>query len=212
MSSSPNRQVITTAAERDFQLWLDQNIWITDDTKGMRRKYIPAFAEYLTRILKRLGFTMCPQWGKGHRIVARWMYIIMRDEVHQPLNYTKPDIYPQPFHRDWPEDLDEFHHVFTYDEVTKIFETCNSCEDFDIETRVGQRYLNELQYLLYPYIDMDISKAGIRVANALEESESDADTWKSGRGRGGHGGSMRSKDVYLEEIHEGYHGGKGFKV
>ena len=67
--------------------------------------------------------------------------------------------------------------------------------------------MNELQYLLYPYIDMDISKAGIRVANALEESESDGDSWKSGRGR-----RVRSKDVYLEEIHEGYHGGKGFKV
>lgn len=193
----------------DFQLWLNQHVWLSDDTKVLRREYIPVFAEYLTAVMKRLGFTMCPEWGKGHKVVARWMYIIMRDE-RAALKYDRQVIYPEPFHRDWPEDLDEFQMLFTHEEASKIFEQWKLCEDFDLETRVGQRYLHELQHLLYPYIDMDISQAGIRVAIALEESESDADSWKSGRR--GRGGRMRSKDVYLEEAQEGYHGGKGFKV
>jgi hypothetical protein len=190
----------------DFQLWLDQPVWFTDDTKVLRREYIPTFAEYLTSVMKGLGFTMSQEWGKGHKVVARWMYIIMRTA----LNYDKPVIYPEPFHRDWPEDLDEFQHLFTHEQAAKIIEQWKLCEDFDLDTRVGQRYLHELQHLLYPYIDMDASKAGIRVAIALEDSESDSDSWKSGRGRSR--SRMRGKDIYLEEAQEGYHGGKGFKV
>lgn len=185
---------------RDFQLWLDQPVWATSNTKVLRREYIPIFAECLTNYLKRLGYTMCAEWGKGHKVVARWMYILMRD---------KDAVYPEPFHRDWPEDLDEFQHLFTHEKAAKFFDAWRLFEDFDQDTRVGQRYLHELQHLVYPYLDMDISQAGIRVAMALEDSESDSDSWKSGRARGGR---MPNKDVYLEEAQEGYHGGKGFKV
>ena len=191
----------------DFQLWLDQLIWVSDDTKVLRREYIPIFAEHLTAYMKTLGYTMCPEWGKGHKVVARWMYIIMRDE-RAALNYDKMVIYPEPFHRNWPEDLDEFQHLFTHEATEKMLEAWKCCEDFDLATRVGQRYMNEIQQLLYPYLDMDASKTGIRIAITLEESESDAESWKSGRART----QRRGRDVYLEEAQEGYHGGKGFKV
>ena len=188
----------------DFQLWLDQPVWVNDNTKVLRREYIPIFAEHLTSFMKSLGFTMCPEWGKGHKVVARWMYIIMRNESYFRANTHV--IYPEPFHRNWPEDLDEFQHLFTHEATEALFDAWKICEDFDPMTRVGQRYLHEIQELLYPYLDMETSKAGIRVAMALEESESDADSWKSGRI-----GRVR-KDVYLEEAQDGYHGGKGFKV
>lgn len=192
-------------SEQDFQLWLDQYVWINDNTKVLRREYIPIFAEYLMNVMKGLGYVMSPKWGKGHRVVARWMYIIMRNER---MNVQElQNIYPEPFHRNWPEDLDEFQHLFTHEETTKVFEQWKLYEDFDQDTRTGQRYLHELQYLLYPYLDMDASKTGIRVANALDESDSDTDSWKSGNGK-----RMKSKDIYLEEAQEGYHGGKGFKV
>jgi hypothetical protein len=188
----------------DFQLWLDQPVWVQDNLKLLRREYIPVFAEDITTYLRNLGFTMSGEWGKGHKVVARWMYIIMRDE-RANLIYDKQVIYPTPFHRDWPEDLDEFQHLFTHEDAVKIFDGWKMCEDFDQDTRVGQRYLHELQQLIYPYLDMDVSKAGMRVAIALEETESDSDSWRSGHRR-------ERRDVYLEEAQEGYHGGKGFKV
>lgn len=181
----------------DFQLWLDQRVWVEDNKKLRRREYIPLFAEELTAYVRSLGFTMSYEWRKGHMCVARWMYILMRN---------KDPVYPAPFHRNWSEDLYEFHHIFTHEATANFFEGWKLYADFDQETHVGQRYLHELQHLVYPYIDMDASKAGMRVAIALEDLESDADSWKSGYRR------TDRRDVYLEEAQDGYHGGKGFKV
>ena len=75
-------------------------------------------------------------------------------------------------------------------------------EDFDHESRIGQRMIYELVDLLYPYIDMDGSKNGQRIAEILYETESDSESWKSGhRGRG------KKDDIYITDAREGYHGG-----
>jgi hypothetical protein len=186
----------------DFQLWLDQPVWMGQE-KILRRDYIPSFAESVTFMMKNYGYKMCPEWRSGSRILAAWMYRIMCDELRDR-KYDAPLPYPQPYHRNWPEDLNEFHYIIDNALLNSFFQEWISCDDFDPNTRVGSRIRYELHQLLYVYIDMDASRNGIRIAEMLEDSDSDSDSWHSGGGR--------REDVYLEEAREGFHGGRGAKV
>jgi len=188
----------------DFQLWLNQPVWI-NNTKCKRREYIPYFADELTAFMKRVGYVMDPSWRSGHRIVARWMYTIHRDESRA--QYNKDISYPSPLHRDWQEDYDEFQHIMDNSIISDFMEKWKLYEDFDPETRLGQR-MYEFQYLVYPYLDLENSKNGRRIAHLLEDTDSDNDSVKSGR----KGGMPRGLDIYIAEAQEGLHGGRGFKV
>lgn len=180
----------------DFQLWLDQWVWV-ENTQVRRRNCIPDFADSLTQFMKTNGYCMVSDWRYGHMVVALWMYRIHSNECDK-YKYHADIEYPEPFHRNWQEDYDEFQHVL---DISSFMENWNHCEDFDPETRLGQRVIHEIQLLLYVYIDMDRSKNGIRVAEALEDSDSDSENWRS-----------HKVDVYVSEAREGMHGGYGFKV
>jgi len=184
----------------DFQLWLDQWVWV-ENTQVRRRSCIPDFADALTEFMKLNGYSMTSEWRYGHMVVAKWMYRIHSNECDK-YKYHKSLDYPEPFHRNWQEDYDEFQHILDTNTVSNFMENWKLYEDFDPETRLGQQIINELQLLLYPYIDMDRSKNGIRVAEAMEDSDSDSENWNR----------SNKVDVYLYEAREGMHGGYGYKV
>ena len=183
---------------KDFQLWLDQYVWVNGVERTTRREYIPYFAKILTGLMKAKRYTMDSQWKDGSLIIARWMYTIQRDEIALG-DYNSSVAYPEPTHRDWEEDLWEFQKIIDYNTISSFMDTWKLYEDFDQGTRVGQRMLHELQYILYPYLDLHASYNGRRVAEALEDSDSDSESWKSGRRRN------KNVDVYLLDASEGFH-------
>jgi len=181
----------------DFQVWLNQVVWVNGVERVSRRKYIPHFAKELTGFMKTKGYTMDSSWKDGELVLARWMYTIQRDEIARG-DYNSEVEYPEPVHRDWEEDSWEFQNVMDYDTISSFMDTWKLYEDFDEDTRVGQRMLHELQYVLYPYLDLHASKRGKLVAEALEDTDSDSDSWKSGR-------RNKKIDVYLADASEGFH-------
>jgi hypothetical protein len=189
-----------TSTNNDFQVWLDQSVWITNVEKATRREYLPHFAEDLTHFMSACGYTMDSRWREGHMIVARWMYMIHVQEF-VTRKYDAMICYGGIHHRDWNEDFHEYAKIMDFDKISSFMERWKFYEDLDPETRVGQRVLHDLQNLLYHFIDMDNSKIGIMVATA-EDSDSDSeDVYR------------RTKDdVYLMEAREGMHGGYGSKV
>jgi hypothetical protein len=181
----------------DFQVWLDQELWIEDNSKMARRKYICAFADDLTEFMRFCGYTMDMRWNKGHYIVAKWMYMIHVQEFVTK-KYDGRIHYAGSYHRNWPEDFLEYTHIMGFDTISSFMERWRLYEDFDPETRVGQRILHELQNLLYPFIDMDRSKNG-----GIFDDEEDSEHEEAYKGR---------DDVYIMEAREGLHGGRGSKV
>jgi hypothetical protein len=205
-SEYPSMKRAYKVSEEDFQTWLDTPIWVSDNEKGTRREYIPVFADALTDWIKKIGYTMDGRWGKGHRVVAKWLYAIHVVEIAR-CDYNTPLAYPEIIHRNWEEDHDEFSLHINYDIVDSFLEEWATIEDFDYETRWGSRVYEELETLLWHYIDIDASRIGIRLAEKLIGSDSDSD---SGSGRGGR--RKKIDDVYLQEARDGLHGGRGFKV
>jgi hypothetical protein len=195
------------ASSADFQVWLDQPVWVTDSEKATRRDYIPAFADAITEWMRSIGYTMDGRWGKGHLVIARWMYAIHINEIARA-NYGATLAYPEIQHRDWPEDRETFGLYVNYDEVYDFMEGWKLIEDLDSEFRWGQRVYGELETLLYHYIDLENSRIGIQLANKICGSDSDSDSGSS-RGRRRRG---KVDDVYLREASEGFHGGRGSKV
>ena len=177
----------------DFHLWLNQQVWVRDNEKVTRREYIPEFVKDLVAFMKKQGYTMCPEWNMGEMVIAQWMYEI---HVQEFVNYNSVVNYPGPFHRDWQEDYDEYIHIMNYDIISKFLKKWRLYEDFDPESRVGQR-MYEIVSILYGYIDMNASKNGRRIANLLEETDSEEE---------------RREDNYIVDAKEGYHGGQGYKV
>ena len=182
----------------DFQLWLNQVVWVNGVERMSRRQYIPYFAEAVTGLMKSRGYAMDNHWKGGSLVIARWMYTIQRDEIARG-DYNSAVEYPEPFHRDWEEDFREFQHIMDYDTISSFMDTWKLYEDFDQDTRVGQRMLHEIQYLLYPYLDLYASYNGQIVAEAMEDTDSDSDSWKSGRR------TKKRVDAYLVDASEGFH-------
>ena len=201
----PSMKRAYRVSEEDFQTWLNVPIWINDNTKGTRREYIPDLADSLTGWMKRIGYTMDGRWAKGHRVLAKWLYAIHILEIARR-DYNAPLAYPEIQHRDWQEDYDEFNVHIDYDIISEFLEPWSTVEDLSLEFRWGSRVYEELQTLLWHYIDLDASRNGIKLAEKLLESDSDSD---SGHSRRGH---RRVDDVYLQEAREGLHGGRGYKV
>jgi hypothetical protein len=191
------------ASESDFQVWLDTPIWVSDNTRGTRREYIPALADSLTAWMKTIGYKMDGRWAKGHRILAKWLYAIHILEIAR-CDMNAPLAYPEIIHRNWPEDKDEFHLYIDFHSISDFLEPWKTIEDLDYDVSWGRRVYEELETLLWHYVDLDASKIGIKLAEKLLESDSDSDS----------GGGRRRKidDVYLQEAREGLHGGRGSKV
>lgn len=181
----------------DFQIWLNQKVWVSGTEKAKRRTYIPAFAAYITDFMKKRGYTMDRRWRKGEMVIARWLYTI-----HVTYHFPHKKItYPAIVHRDWIEDYDEFYHVIDFNEVSECLTPWKLNEDLDTSTGVGSATVNELQQLLWTYIDLQSSKQGIRIADYLDESDSDSES-----------GGYRHVDRYIQDASEGYHGGGWAKV
>jgi len=173
----------------DFNLWLDQEVWVTGNSKTLRREYIPHFAEEVRGFMKGCGYTMDHRWQKGELILAKWMY-----RIHFQERVKGFDIHYRAFHRNWVEDHDEFLHIMSADRVSSFMERWRLYEDFDPESHIGQRIIHEITSLLYIYIDMEASSVGRRIAEFLEEgSESESDD----KGR---------VDIYISDSRQGYHG------
>lgn len=204
-SEYPSMKKAYKASEGDFQVWLDTPIWVSDCEKGTRRDYIPLLADELTLWMKTIGYTMDYRWGKGHRVLAKWLYAIHVLEIAR-LDYNAPLAYPEIIHRNWPEDKDEFHLYLDFDSISDFLEPWRTVEDFDYDVRWGRRVYEELETLLWHYVDLDASRIGIKLAEKLLESDSDSDSGGSRRGR------KKVDDVYLQEAREGLHGGRGSKV
>ena len=186
----------SSASASDFQVWLDQEMWIEDNEKLSRRDYIPYFAEDLTEFMQVCGYTMDHRWNKGHYIVAKWMYM-MHVQEFVTKDYNGRLQYAEHYHRD--EDFIQYSHIMSFDRISSFMERWRFYEDFDSEMRVGHRILNELQNLLYPFIDMENSKNSM--LNGEDSDTEHDDTYRGGR-----------DDVYLMEAREGLHGGRGSKV
>lgn len=181
----------------DFQVWLDQELWVEGNDRVPRRNYIPIFASELTECMKQWGYTMDSRWNNGHYIVAKWMYMIHVQEFLTK-DYNGRIEYAEPYHRDWPEDFLEYTHIVSFDRISNFMESWRFYEDFDIDTRCGQRILNELQHLLYPFINMENSRNGM-----LFDDTSDTEHEEYSKTR---------DDVYVIEANQGMHGGRGSKV
>ena len=184
-------------SSKDFQLWLNQSVWVNGVERETRRKYIPFCAKELTNFMRSRGYVMDTRWADGTAVLARWMYNIQHDELYWG-DYNSAVKYPEASHRDWPEDQREFQYIMDHDTISSFMDTWKLYEDFDQDTRIGQRMLHELQFILYPYIDMDNSYNGQVVAEALDDNDSDTDSWKSGR-------RNKKMDVYLIDANEGFH-------
>jgi hypothetical protein len=206
-SEYPSMKRAYKASEGDFQVWLDAPIWISDNEKGTRREYIPLLADALTAWMKKIGYTMDGRWGKGHRALAKWLYAIHVVEIGR-CDFNAPLAYPEIIHRNWQEDYDEFNLYLDYDSVSEFLEPWATIEDLNPDFRWGSRVCEELQKLLWHYVDLDVSKNGIKLAEKLQESDSDSDSGGSRRG----GRRKKVDDVYLQEAREGLHGGRGSKV
>jgi hypothetical protein len=191
------------ASGSDFQIWLDQPIWVTDNTKLTRREIYPAVAEELTEWLKSKGYTMSNRWGKGHKILAQWSYAQACDFIREN---KKGIVYPSPSHRNTLEDYDQFHHICGFFDFQDLFEKWRMIEDFDPELPFGNILLHNIADLAYCFVDLDLSKQGRRIAQIGEDSESDSDGSRTRKKK------KRHEDVYLVEARQGMHGGKGWKV
>ena len=182
----------------DFQLWLNQTVWVSNTEKVKRRVYIPSFAEDITAFMKKKGYQMDYRWKLGHMAVARWLYAVHVNSVRP----AKSIHYPQTIHRDWEEDKFQFYHIIGFDDLCDLLRRWQFNEDLDMESRVGNRTLQEFHRFLWGYIDLESSKQGDIVATRLEDSDSDSEN----------GWPRRRVDAYIQDSTEGYHGGAWAKV
>lgn len=190
------------ASGSDFQIWLDQPIWVTDNSKLTRREIYPAVAEELTAWLKLKGYTMSNRWGKGHKVLAQWSYALACDFIREN---KKGIVYPSQSHRNTREDYDQFDHICGFFDFQDLFEKWRTIEDFDPELPFGNILLHNIADLAYCFVDLNLSKQGRRIAQMNDDSESDSDgSWTRKK--------RRHEDVYLLEARQGMHGGKGWKV
>lgn len=184
----------------DYKVWLDQYVWVCDNRKEMRRNYLGEFQEELTKWMKKKGYEMDKEWN-NKRIISKWLYAIHVVELVKKERVGGLE-YPYPNHRNWPEDRDTYEVYVRSDDIEEFLLTWRTNEDFDPETRVGQRVREEILELIYIYLDLDSSKHGKKIARIMaNDSDDEYDEDKQGE-----------KDVYLVEAQEGWHGGGWQKV
>lgn len=190
----------------DYRAWLNSEAWVTGNQKATRREIMCWFADDLQKWVEMLGYKMSKNWvNNREKIVSQWVYGMSVFEVARK-DYGHPLSYPEVEHRDWQEDLDYFHITFNCDEVDEFMNRWTEAEDFNDETRLGQRVKGELQKFVYCFLDLENCRNGKRVAKFLETSDNESDSERE------HQTKKNNNDNYLEDAKEGFHGGRGQKV
>jgi len=177
----------------DFERWLSQSVWINGNQKDSRRNYIPGVTKYITNWMKANGYTMNGYWSS--KAVAKWIY-----SMHAAYVYKKYVRYPEPRHRNWEEDYDQYYFVIDNENIEKCLEPLSQIEDFDSQLPLGELIRANLQQFLYIYLDLESSKQGILIAKLYDDSDSDYDK------------EHKDVDIYVIEALSGIHGGRGSKV
>ena len=128
-----------------------------------------------------------------------WIYRIAVEETAR-YNYNNPVSIPPIIHRNTQEDYDYFYHIIDDDTIEKLMDEWSDVEDLNIDSRIGARVRTEIQEFLYTFVDLESSKQGKVIARFWENDGSDSDH------------ELSSRDNYLKDAVEGFHGGKGSKV
>ena len=189
---------MTNYRVEDYRVWMEEEIWLTDNERGKRKEYIVKFKEDIERWMHGRGYEMDGQW-KSKGVVGRWLYCIhvmerVKKERIGGIEYSVPN------HRDWPEDRDTYEVYVDMEEVEIFLERWRTNEDFSELTRVGQRVREEMRRFLYIFIDMDNSKRGKEIYRIVMDTDDEDD------------GDKDDRDIYIVEAQEGYHGGGWQKV
>ena len=179
MSNSLNRM-----PNWNFQLWLDQEFPISYEEVVDRRTSLTLFAHDLTYFMKIHGYTMDSRWNTGVFAVARWIY-----KIHCDTSTRCPKI----LHRNYEEDRDQYLDTVTDSALADFLRLWNHMPDFDYDTKNGRLLWDELQDMLWSYVDLEESTQGMQVVSWFDDSDSDSD--------GGNG----KVDVYIQDSAAGWH-------
>lgn len=184
----------------DFNLWLQQPIWISNTVRDRRRDILLEFNDCVTQLLKNKGYVMDERWNSTTSFpLLSWIYRIAVEETAR-YNYNNPVSIPPIIHRNTQEDYDYFYHIIDDDTIEKLMDEWSDVEDLNIDSRIGARVRTEIQEFLYTFVDLESSKQGKVIARFWENDGSDSDH------------ELSSRDNYLKDAVEGFHGGKGSKV
>ncbi len=172
-------------------------------TKEARKYTIYEFAEDLTHWMKKNGYTMDRRWYTGRTVVANWLYrLSIRVMVGKQPCLRTHAITGEIIHRNFIEDQHRFYNVIGSAGIQHFMSKWSLHEDFDTTMPLGQVIQNELESLLWSYLDLDESAQGNIVLELIENDHSD-----------GEGAPVtRRVDEYIQDAAEGYHGGVGYKV
>jgi hypothetical protein len=182
----------------DFQNWMNQWVWVSDSEKLRRREYIPYFKKELEAWMKERGYEMDGYW-KNQNVVSRWLYAIHVVEIVKKDRIGGIE-YAEPNHRNWPEDRDTYEVHVMQDDIDSFLDKWETNEDFDKETRVGQRVREDCLRFLYIFLDLDASKRGKEISRIMLDTDDEEEDEKG------------DKDMYLVDAQEGWHGGGWQKV
>lgn len=184
----------------DFNLWLQQPIWISNTVRDRRRDILLEFNDCVTQLLKNKGYVMDERWNSTTSFpLLSWIYRIAVEETAR-YNYNNPVSIPPIIHRNTQEDYDYFYHIIDDDTIEQLMDEWSDVEDLSIDSRIGARVRTEIQEFLYTFVDLESSKQGKVIARFWENDGSDSDH------------ELSSRDNYLKDAIEGFHGGKGSKV
>jgi hypothetical protein len=187
------------ADENDFKLWQRQLAWVGDD-KDERKYALFAFYESLTAMLKKNGYVMDHRWNSSQaNPLINWIYRIAVEEEARR-NHNAEVAIPEIIHRNTQEDYDYFCGMIDAELTCAFMDEWSDIEDLSPLSLVGYRIRYELQEFLYHFVDLERSKQGQLIARFWDDSDSDVDE------------KWSSRDVYLRDASEGFHGGRGSKV
>jgi hypothetical protein len=187
--------------QNTYTKWLNQMVYISGDNKVHRYEYIDSFAKYITKWIKKHGYKMGDTWGDGVKVTVRWMYAIFEQEVLNKNKYG-PLLYPEPFHRNLPEDLDSFEMVIDCEAINEFMENWKSIDELSESHPFGIRVRMEMQEFLYTYVNVESSKYGIKITHYYEdlqkELEQQEEEYMYQKQKGG-------LDTYVLESQNGWH-------
>jgi hypothetical protein len=171
-------------SKSNFQRWLAQEFPVSYSEVLNRRSYIPLFAAEIQELLRRYGYVMDYRWKSGAFAIARWIY-----KIHCDIRTR----YPKIEHRNYVEDNDEYLDTVTDEVLQDFLSHWNHIPDFDVDTKYGRILRNELQNVLWAYIDIDESPQGVKIMGWLDGSDTESD------------GGMAKVDSYLQDVDAGWH-------
>jgi hypothetical protein len=171
--------------------------------KDKRRTYIKGFTESLTTYMRKSGYTMKANWKP--EVVGRWLYRIAVAVYAKNNSFDKIEYDTTEDSTARQEDYDQYMYTM---EMNRCIDSCGlwlQIEDLDPDSRMGTYVWLEVENLLWRYLDLYCSRQTTIVEKGLYDSDSESDYMN-------HDGKEHTTDKYIQEVSEGYHGGKGWKV